>query len=99
LIEPVVGLADVGTIEFVGAAVPAVGSALGDQLHLGAGRSPRIRVGVRGGHAKLFDRVQGGTHRSLESKAVALVVIVDAVERDVGLVAASAVGGSGTRVK
>src|SRR6202020_2832273 len=74
--------------------MPTVGSTLGDQLNLRARRAPFIGVRVRGSYAEFFDRIQGGAHGSLKGKAVFLIVVVDAVECDIGLVAAASVNGA-----
>src|ERR1700756_4042558 len=75
-----------------------IGAALGDQGDLPAGGAALIGIVAHGCHAKLFDGVQSGAHGPLKGGAANLIVIVDAVERNVGLVTAAAVQGAVSRV-
>ena len=69
-----------------------VGSALGDQADLGAGRAPGIGSKADRGDAELLHRVQGGAEHAGEGIAVYLVVVVHAIHGDVALVGAAAAG-------
>ena len=54
-------------------------------------RSARKRVIVARGYAEFLQRVECGAHRALECVAFELVVVVEPVQCDVGLIAASTV--------
>ena len=59
---------------------------------------PADGVVVAGGDAKFLQGVESGAHCTLKCVAVQLVVVVEAVERDVGLVAARTVDGTAAAV-
>lgn len=76
-----------GTVELIRAA-------FGDQLHLGAGRTPLIRISVRRCHAKFFNGIESRAQRACKRIPGCLVIIIDSVERQIGLVAAAAIHGA-----
>src|ERR1700729_748918 len=90
LVEPVVGLADARAVVFVGGAVERIGPALGDHGNLPTRGSSLVGVAAGGSHAEFFDGVERRPQRSLEGIAVKLFVVIQAIERDVGLVATRA---------
>src|SRR5262249_9631986 len=67
--------------------VNQVRPALGDQCHLSTRGASEIRPGVAGDGAELLDRIQRDAQNAGECRAVLLVVDVDAIEHDIGLVA------------
>ena len=94
LVEVVVGDGVGGAVVLVGGAVKSVGAGLGDEADLRAGGAARVGVGVAGDDAELLDGVLGFAKDAEEGEAAKLVVVVDAVERDVALVGALAVDGA-----
>ena len=98
LIEIVVGYEVGRAVVLICRAMQLVGAALGQQLHLRAGRAPLVGACIGGGYAELFHGIQGGSQRARKGIALQLVVVVDAIQRDVGLVASRAVYGAATAV-
>jgi hypothetical protein len=68
-----------------------IGTALGDQRDLASGGASLVGVTANGGYAKLLDGVECGANSTLESRAASLLVIVNAIESDVGLVATATI--------
>src|SRR5262245_772449 len=91
LVKVVVGNGVGGAIVLVGGAVKIIAAALGLQLYLRAGRTAHIRARIGCRHTKLFDGIEGCAQRALKRRAQRLIVVVDAIERQVRLIAASAV--------
>ena len=91
LVEPAIGGGDGGTILFIERAVKLVGAALGDESDLPTRGAPLVGIVADRCDAKFFDRVERGADGTLEGRAADLVIVIDAVEGDVGLVAAPAV--------
>src|SRR5208283_4975512 len=96
--EPVVGLAGAVAVELIEGAVKLVGAAFGDQGDLGSGGTSLAGAVVGGGHAELIHRKLRGRQNAIEGVAGELVVVADAIEGDVVLVAALAVHHAGARV-
>ena len=67
-----------------------VGSLLGDERDLRARGTSFVRVAVAGGDTKLLQRVERGPERTLEGVPKKLVMVIEAVEAEVGLIAARA---------
>ena len=65
--------------------------ALRDERDLAAGRATLVCIVTGGGDAKLFDGIERGANGAFEGGAANLVVVVDTVEGNVGLVAAAAI--------
>lgn len=59
-----------------------------DQRNLRSGRPTLIRVGAACRNAELLQRIERGAQSTLKSVAFNLVVVVNPIQRDVGLVAA-----------
>src|SRR5438094_701752 len=68
-----------------------IGAALGDERDLCARAVAVLGAGVGGDCAELLDRVEGDTEDAGKGGAVLLVVHVDTVESDGGLVALAAI--------
>ena len=75
-----------------------VGATLRYLRHLSTGRTAGIRVGIAGGHFEFLCCVKRFPDCPLESRAQKLIVIVDTVKGDVGLVAACAIDRTGAAV-
>ena len=90
-VEPVIGLSNVGAVVFVSRTMKAVGPAFCDQRDLGAGGTAFIGIGIAGGYAKLLQRIQRRAQRTLKSESLGLIIVVDAVEHDVRLIASRSV--------
>ena len=99
LIKKVVGHQICRAVVFIGRAVKLVGAALGLQRDLSAGGAALIRAGIAGGHAEFFDGVQRGAQCATKGITVQLIVVIHAIERDVGLVAACAIDGAAATVE
>src|ERR1700694_6072584 len=97
-VEPVIGLADSAAVVFVGRTVKAVGPALGHQRYLRSRRAAFVGVAVAGGHAEFLQRVERGPQGTLKGDAQQLIVVVQPIERNVGLVAARAADRAATTV-
>ena len=91
LVEPAVGRGDRRAILFVERAMKGVGAALGDQRDLTSGGAALIGIVACCGDTKLFDGIERGANGAFEGGAANLVVVVDTVENNVGLVAAAAI--------
>src|ERR1700676_2005733 len=75
-----------------------VAAALGDQGNLGPGSPAEIGAGVRRDSAKLLHGIERDPEDAGKSGMVLLIVDVDSVERDIGLIALTAVYGSAPEV-
>ena len=53
-----------------------------------------VRARVCGGHAEFLDGIKRGAQSTRKGKAFQLVVVINAVERNVGLVAAGPIDGA-----
>src|SRR5258708_39636322 len=80
-------------VVFVKRPVELVRPAFGHECYLRTGGTSGIRVGVARGDAKIGNGILRVAQHASECEAVVLVVDVDTVQRDVGLIAASAVHG------
>src|SRR5258708_1680398 len=98
VIEKVVGAKRRVAIELIRRTVESVGATLRDERHLGAGTAAQVRAGVGGGRAELLDRIEGDTQNARKWCMVLLVVYVNAVQGDVGLVRFATINGSGTMI-
>jgi hypothetical protein len=78
--------------------VKLVRSALGHERNLRSRTAATIRVGIAGGHAELLDGILRHAQDAGECITFVLVVYIDAIERDVGLVAAGAIHTAAARV-
>src|SRR5882762_2356984 len=67
-----------------------VGAALGHQGHLCAGGASHVSVATVGGHAEFLQGIERSPQGSAESIAAELIVVVETVPGDVGLIAAPA---------
>src|SRR5580692_2187492 len=75
-----------------------IGAALGDEGNLSAGRTALISICADRRYTKLLDGIQCGTYRTLKSVAGGLTIVVDTVQRNIGLIAAAAVKRAVARV-
>src|SRR5256885_9401738 len=75
-----------------------VGAAFGYESDLTAGGASLIGIVPGGGDAKFLDGVERRAYRASEGGAADLVVVVHAVEGDVGLVAAASIDGAVARI-
>ena len=97
VIEEVVGGRNSVAMELVERAVEIVRAGLGNQRNLRAGGATLIGVRVRRNDAKLLQRIGRGAQDAGECfvrhyvKPALLLVIVNAVEQDVGLIGAPAI--------
>src|SRR5215472_16444328 len=71
---------------------------LGDEGDLTSGGAAGVGSGIACGHAKFLKRIESGAQSAGKSKSLRLIVVVDAIERDVGLVAAGAIDRSATAI-
>src|ERR1700727_2602905 len=76
---------------FVKRTVEGICAALRDQVHLRARRTSGGCVIIAGGYAKFLERIQGRAHGAFEGIALELIVVVQAIQRNVRLVAARTV--------
>lgn len=90
VVEEVVGARDRIAMEMKERAVELVGSAFCHQGDLGAGGAPLVGIGIDRRDPELADRIGCGAQHRGEGKPVDLIVDIHAIERDVGLIAASA---------
>src|SRR5207302_9543074 len=88
LVKPVVGGGNSRAIVFVERAVEIVGAALGHQIYLRAGRAAAIGIGLAGDDAKFLQGIQSGAQRALKREAESLIVVVNPIQGNVGLIAA-----------
>src|SRR5579863_666479 len=72
---------------FVERTVEAIGAALRHKVDLRSGRTAGSSVVVAGGHAEFLQGVERGAHGAFERVPLQLVVVVETIECDVGLVA------------
>src|SRR6185503_8201278 len=70
--------------------VKVVLPALGNERYLRAGRAPVTGIRIRRDYAELFNRVRADSQNRCKGRTQLLFVDVDAVERQVRLVAATA---------
>ena len=75
---------------FIQRAVEIVGATLGHQIHLRPGRTAGLGIGIARGYPKFLQGVQGGAQGAFECRPLCLIVVVNAIQGDVGLVAAGA---------
>ena len=67
-----------------------VGTALGEQTYLCAGRSPSIGIAIGRRHAEFFGRVEGGAQHTGKRETIGLVVVVQTVQSYVALIGTGA---------
>src|SRR6266536_3685406 len=66
IVDPIVGREAFGTVVVKTRAVPGIRAALGNQVHLGAGRAALVGVSIGRGNPELLDRLGVETqHRTL----------------------------------
>jgi hypothetical protein len=75
-----------------------VGAALGDQRDLTSGGATLVGIVACGRDAKLLDGIESGANGAFEGGAANLVVVVDTIESDVGLIAAATIQGAVARI-
>ena len=87
--EPVVGGGESGTMILVHGPMEVVGATLGHQYHLGPRSSAFVGISAGGRHSEFLERVQSRPQGALKCKPLDWIIVVHAVNRDVGLITAS----------
>ena len=90
LVEPVICGSKGRAMIFIHRAVEIVGATLGHQIHLRPRRTAGIGIGIASGYAKFLQGIQSGAQGAFECRPLCLIVVVNAIQGDVGLVAAGA---------
>src|SRR3954468_3702375 len=98
-VEPIVRRGEGGPVVLIKRAVKTIVTALGQHHDLRAGGASGVSVGVGGGDAEFLDRVERRTQHALESESSELLVVIDAVDGEVRLVAARPSDASGATVE